>query len=381
MTVDVGPAATNKSMLMLTDAVAIVTGRSILDDIAHEQGEVLLFAGEDARRDVEARLAGILQHHEIEPAELAGRLHVVYLAEIDPLKYSLAQMRDDMATLNGQMLDWLRDRPGILAILLDPIAAWHRLIENDNVAMQLLCTTLRAVAVQGRRHVGFNHHVNKAAMTDVEAHVGNLAALRGATAIVNSVRWTFTLARLSEKTAEEYGIAEDERRHYRRLDSGKASYGPDDDDTRLLRVVSVSIANGEEIGVLVEVDTTQARKRGEERETTEGQKQRERLAAALTRMLREKRPRSTRATGRWLVVYEPQMFVGASGKCLSEESIRRKLLAMIGDGLPVPHEPTQRIVVRLAEKRGESDEVDFKQADLPLAEVEQPRNRDTMKSG
>jgi hypothetical protein len=61
---------------------------------------------------VGARLAGILSYYEINPAELATKLHVVYLAEVNPLTYTLAQMRDDAAALNVCMLDWLRDYPG-----------------------------------------------------------------------------------------------------------------------------------------------------------------------------------------------------------------------------------------------------------------------------
>src|SRR5262249_37067358 len=65
VTVDSGPPGTNKSMLMQTDAVSIVTGRRILNDAAHMQGEVLFLVGEDMRRDFEARLAAILTRHHI----------------------------------------------------------------------------------------------------------------------------------------------------------------------------------------------------------------------------------------------------------------------------------------------------------------------------
>lgn len=59
VTIDAVPPGTNKSTLMLTDAVSIVSGRKILADDVHETSGVLYLAGEDARRDVEARLAGI----------------------------------------------------------------------------------------------------------------------------------------------------------------------------------------------------------------------------------------------------------------------------------------------------------------------------------
>jgi hypothetical protein len=108
VTVDAGPPGTNKSTLMLTDAVSITTGRRILDYV-HRTGGALFLAGEDARRDVEARLAGILTRYHIAPSELSDHLHIVYLAETDFLGYSLADMVDDIAVLNEHMLIWLRE--------------------------------------------------------------------------------------------------------------------------------------------------------------------------------------------------------------------------------------------------------------------------------
>ena len=171
----------------------------------------------------------------------------------------------------------------------------HRLIENSNEALQLLCTSLRSIAVQGNRHVGVDHHVTKITMSDPEGHVGNLAAVRGAGAITAYTRWAFTLAKLNEQTAEDHGIAEEERRRYRRLDALKASYGPDDDRARLLRVESVPIANGESVGVLVEVDTERTRADAYERKAVAATEAQKKLAAALTRMLTERRPRTASA--------------------------------------------------------------------------------------
>ena len=75
------------------------------------------------KRDIEARLAGILTYYHIPAAALADRLHVAYLAEVDPRVYALAQMADDVAVLNTRMLGWLRDYPDIIAVFVDPLAA------------------------------------------------------------------------------------------------------------------------------------------------------------------------------------------------------------------------------------------------------------------
>ncbi len=360
VTVDAGPPGTNKSTLMLTDAVAIATGRKILADEVHERGSVLFLAGEDARRDVEARIAGILEFYDIQPAELGDRLHVLYLGEVDAINYTLANMAADMAMLNTNMAGWLREFPDIVAVFVDPLMAWHRLVENSNEALQLLFSALRAVAVQGQRHVGIDHHVTKVTMNDSEGHVNNLAALRGAGVIGADIRWAFTMAKLNATTAASYGIPEDSRRRYRRLDQLKQSYAPDDDEMRLLRVESVTIANGESVGVLVEQEMDLVRAEGEERKAAIERAGKERLAAVLTRMLTEQRPRSANAAALWLIANSPELVAGKKGGTLSEFTVRQRLPGMIGAGLGTRHEGRfTRIVIRPAARNGKGAEIDF----------------------
>ncbi len=360
VTIDAGPPGVNKSTLMLTDAVAIATGRKILADDVHETGGVLYLAGEDARRDVEARLAGILEHYQIQPAELADRLRVVYLAEVDPISYTLAQMVDDMTALNVQMLGWLRDLPDTVAVFVDPLMAWHRLMENSNEAVQVLSTSLRAIAVQGTRHVGIDHHVTKISMADPEGHVGNLASVRGAGSLIGYTRWAFTLARLNAETAAAHGISEEERPRYRRLDALKTSYGPDGEQMRLLRVESVTIPNGERVPVLVEQDIEAVQAQAKERQTAIAEASRRRLGEALTRMLTESRPRSANAAALWLITRAPELVAGKKGSTLSEFTVRQRLPSMIGTGLPTRYEGRYtRVVIRPAAVNGKGSQIDF----------------------
>ena len=360
VTIDAGPPGVNKSTLMLSDAVAICTGRKILADPVHETGGVIYLAGEDARRDVEARLAGILQYYEIAPEELENRLRVVYLAEIDAVSYTLAEMAEDMATLNYQMLGWLRDLPDTIAVFIDPLMAWHRLMENSNEAVQLLSASMRAIAVQGHRHVGIDHHVTKVTMADPEGHVGNLASVRGAGSLIGSTRWAFTLARLNSETAAAQGIQDTDRARYRRLDPLKTSYGPDAEQMRLLQVESVTIANGESVPVLVEQDLDLVQGEAKERAAAIAQAAQRRLAEALTRMLAEERPRSANAAALWLITQAPDLVPAKRGGTLSEFTLRQRLPAMIGAGIPTKFEGRfARIVIRPAPGNGRGSQIDF----------------------
>jgi len=285
---------------------------------------------------------------------------VVYLAEIDPINYTLAQMIEDVTALNLQMLGWLRDLPDTIAVLVDPLMAWHRLMENSNEAVQLLSTSLRAVAVQGKRHVGIDHHVTKIAMSDSEGHVGNLASVRGAGSLIGYARWAFTMAKLNGDTAAAHGIPENERARYRRLDALKTSYGPDDEQMRLLRVESVTIQNGERVPVLVEQDLEMVQAEAKERQTAIVEASRRRLGEALTRMLTESRPRSANATALWLITHVPELVTGKKGAVLSEFTLRQRLPSLIGAGLPTRLDGRfTRVVMRAALANGKGSQIDF----------------------
>jgi RecA-family ATPase len=364
VTADIGPPGVNKSTLLLNDAVAIVTGRPLLADKPHLTGDVLVFAGEDSQRDVEAKLAGILTHYRIQPAELGDRLHVVYLAEVNPRSYSLAQMMESVAVVNHELLEWVRTFPKLVAAFIDPIAAWHSVLENDTGAMKVLCTELRRTAVTGGIHIGFDHHITKATMSDPEGHVGNLAAARGAY-ITSDARWAFTLAKLRQSTADEFGIPKHEQSRWRRLDPLKASYGPDDAETRLLKVESITIANGEDVAVLSEVNARQIRADAFERKASEQAEQTQALTRALTAMLEEDAPRSAEGAAAWIQSRHPELFPGR-GHPLSTKTIRERLPGLIGRGLNTMHKGRpDRIVCRVSGTgKGARREITFAQMDL-----------------
>src|SRR6185312_13181707 len=191
-----------------------------------------------------------------------------------------------------------------------------------------------------------------------EAHVGNLAALRGAGSIGAAARWAFTMAKLRPETAATFGIPESERKRYRRLDPLKASYGPDDDLTRLLRIESVRIGNGESVGVLLEVDMQRTRQEAQARKVTAEEESKQKLGAALAEMIGSCGPSSIRATSLWLRTHRPDLVPGKGGNPLSDSSLRAKLPPLIGSGLPVVYaNRSERIVIRRTEGKRGSEEI------------------------
>lgn len=369
----VGPPGTNKSMLFLNDAVQIATGIATVPGESVAKGGVLLLVGEDSRRDVEARIAAICQRHGIPPAALADRLRVIYQTEIDPLRYTLARMEDDMAALNRQMFNWLKGLPDLAAIFIDPMAAWSHVLENSNDALRVLLLGLRNLAVAKRAAVAFDHHINKVSMAeDPETHVHNLAAVRGGTHIAADMRWGFTMARLSAATADAYGIEKEQRRLYRRLDRLKASYGPEgegDEPLAIFKVETVRIANGEDVGVLTAVDAAELRISGEKRQEARRRAFSDGLGASLAAMLDAEGPCSISAAAQWIAGHATNLYVRGKGEPLAERSIRTKLPTDIGEGIFEPArngERGRKIVMRPSGKGRSGDGLEITFAE-PLA--------------
>jgi hypothetical protein len=95
------------------------------------------------------------------------------------------------------------------------------------------------------------HHTAKPPQGTSDSHAGNLNTARGASALVGVARVVQTLFSMSPRDAEQHGVQSQDRRFFIRLDDAKATLGLITDEARWFRRVGVTIANGDEVGVLV----------------------------------------------------------------------------------------------------------------------------------
>jgi hypothetical protein len=112
----------------------------------------------------------------------------------------------------------------------------------------------REVARRGEGAVMLVHHTAKPSQGSSDGHAGNLNTARGASALVGVARIVQTLFSMSPKDAERYGVPEQQRHLYVRLDDAKANVSLIGAEARWFRRVGVPIANGDEVGVLVPED-------------------------------------------------------------------------------------------------------------------------------
>lgn len=95
---------------------------------------------------------------------------------------------------------------GARLIVIDPLSQYHSLDENSNSEMAALVGTLNHVADQTGAAVLFLHHVSKGA---ARSGINSQLASRGASVLVDNVRWSANLSRMTEAEAAKRGVKGD----------------------------------------------------------------------------------------------------------------------------------------------------------------------------
>ena len=135
--------------------------------------------------------------------------------------------------------------------VVDPFIETHEVDENSNRQIKVVAGMFREVARSANCSVLLVHHTAKPPQGTSDGHAGNMNTARGASALVGVARVVETLFSMSEADADEVGVSDDDRHLYLRLDDAKANLGPTRGEPAWYRRQSVTIANGDEVGVLV----------------------------------------------------------------------------------------------------------------------------------
>ncbi len=230
---------TGKTALRIAQLISLATGRSLTGEHVFQRCRVLIISLEDSRDELRRRVYAVLKHHGITPAEVKGWL---FLAAPKGLK--LAEMREK-APAAGRLNKLIRDEIAarkLDIVSLDPFIKSHALVENDNNAIDYVCTLLAQIAIEHDCAVDFPHHTSKGVTAPGDANKG-----RGASSMKDAARLVYTLTPMDEKEAELYGIADSDRYSYVRVDSGKVNIAPRTQKARWFEIVGVPLGNGTEL--------------------------------------------------------------------------------------------------------------------------------------
>lgn len=254
VTVMVAPPGVGKSTLSIEQAVAVATGREITNLAVHESARVWLYNNEDDLDELKRRLAAVLEFWRIPFAEIRGRVALNSGAD-RPL---LVATRDSAGNVLRRpdvdaCIEHVR-RHAIGVLVVDPFVETHAADENSNDQMKAVAAMFREIAQKGDCSVLLVHHTAKPPQGSSDGHAGNMNTARGASALPGIARVVQTLFSMSASDAEKLNVSAENRHRYIRLDDAKANLGLISADARWFRREGVTIANGDEVGVLVPED-------------------------------------------------------------------------------------------------------------------------------
>lgn len=255
LTVLVAPPGAGKSTLGIALAVAGVTGRGeIVGETVHETIKAWVWNNEDDRIELRRRLAAIMQQWNVAPAELRGKLGLNSGSE-RPLV--IAKATKDGAVVRLPDIEAVTERvkaEGVGLLIVDPFVETHEVDENNNAQIKAVAAMWREVARRGDCAVVIVHHTGKPPPASPDSWTGSLSASRGASSLGGVARIMRTLFAMSQSDAGKFGLDADERRLWVRLDDAKANLSLASGTARWFKRVSITIANGEEVGALVPGD-------------------------------------------------------------------------------------------------------------------------------
>lgn len=247
----VAPAGVGKSTHGIARAVVVATGRDLTGEPVHEPVKAWIYNTEDDSDELKRRLGAVLQHWSVPFSEIRGRVALNSGAD-RPLLFARTDRHDQVVRqpdVDACIAQLKEHDVGLFVV--DPFVETHEVNENSNEQIKAVAGMLREIARAANCAVLLVHHTAKPPQGMSDGHAGNMNTARGASALVGVARVVQTLFSMSEADAEHLGVKADERHLYLRLDDAKANLGLISSEASWYRRDSVTIANGDEMGVLV----------------------------------------------------------------------------------------------------------------------------------
>lgn len=240
----IAPGGVGKSTLVMTEALALATGKPLLGRDVDEPRRVWLWNLEDPIEELQRRIAAICQHYEITPADIEGRLFVDS-GRTQRLCTAVTDKSD--ARICRPVVDALIDEMlarEIDVLIVDPFVKSHSVSENDNSAMDDIAAEWADIAERTNAAVELVHHTRKLA-GDFEV---TTESSRGAKALTDGARDVRAVTRMTQDEADRAGV--DNHRLYFRVYSDKSNLSPPADKSDWYRLASVDLPNGDQVGVV-----------------------------------------------------------------------------------------------------------------------------------
>lgn len=234
----IAPGGVGKSSLVMTEAMAMATGKPLLGVPVEKPLRVWVWCLEDPREELDRRAVAIAKKYGITRADIADRL---FLNSGRDTPLCIAEQERRTGTIIvGPHIEALRSeisRLQIDVISIDPFVSSHQVSENDNVSINTVMRQWVALAEQCNIAVELVHHTRKNGDGEVTAETS-----RGAKALIDATRDTRVLNQMSESEGERFRV--ENRRLFFRVYSDKMNLAPPADRSDWYQLESVKLDNG-----------------------------------------------------------------------------------------------------------------------------------------
>jgi hypothetical protein len=236
----IAPGGVGKSSLVMTEALAMATGKPLLGTPVEQPLKVWVWCLEDPREELERRIVAIAKKYGITNQDIGGRL---FLNSGRDTPLCIAEQERRTGTIIvGPHIEMLKkeiDRLGIDVISIDPFVASHMVSENDNVSINTVMRQWVLLAEQCNIAIELVHHTRKNGDGEVTAETS-----RGAKALVDATRDTRVLNQMTQAEGERFSV--ENHRLFFRVYSDKMNLAPPAERSDWYHLDSVRLANGEE---------------------------------------------------------------------------------------------------------------------------------------
>jgi len=255
----ISPGGTGKTQLAASIGLALSAGRSdILGFDVPKRAKVWYWNQEDDHDELRRRIGAVREHFGIRTSDtlLDGEPGFFYDSGVErPLLMARRKPDGTLATTANvpKIIEQIK-RNRIDVFIADPFIEFHEGEENNNAEMAATWRIFRRIAVETRCAVFVSAHTKKPPDADAESFIGSMDSLRGASAQGPVVRLAYTLFTMTAKNAKLYGVPDNQRHLYARLDRAKGNIFIDNGEPRWFRRESVHLGPpeaGESLGVLL----------------------------------------------------------------------------------------------------------------------------------
>jgi RecA-family ATPase len=207
----VAPGGVGKSSLIVTEVMAMVSGKDLLGIHPASRSKVWLWNLEDPAEETARHIQATALHYRLNAKDIEGNLFAdsgrdqrLVIATTDRSGTMIVKPVIDnlVSEITARSID---------VLVIDPFVSCHEVGENDNTAMDMIVKEWGRVAQRGDCAIELVHHSRKSSAGETEITV---ESSRGGKALTDGCRSVRVLNRMSKEEGERAGV-EHPRQHFR----------------------------------------------------------------------------------------------------------------------------------------------------------------------